>query len=290
MNKQKIFFISLFFLTSMLACVVPGLQTASAPALAPTADTVLLATMVAETVSAAIVLTEQVPPLGEPASTLAPTSLPISTPTQTLIPEIGPAGSELTIQADGSTLFVDGRAEYEITIPLGWLAVRLNEQEYLDAFVLEEATNEYVQKSLVSIRNLDPNQFRLFAFDVREDHVQNKFVTNLNFIWDEQGSISLETDEDIKESAAQSVAAVPGLEVLSTKISSTTNAVPFGLIESKLAAKNSSGEDIVMFQRQFIFNAKTGSVVITLSTVENLKDTIFPEFDAMLETIKLITG
>lgn len=288
MNKQKIFFISLLFLISMLACVVPGLQTASAPALAPTADTVLLATMVAETVSAAIVLTEQTPPLAE--STLAPTSIPIFTPTpdEVISPEVGPAGSELVIQADGSTLFVDGRAEYEITIPLGWLTVRLNEQEYLDAFLLEEAANEYVQKSLVSIRNLDPNQFRLFAFDAREDHIQNEFVTNLNFIWDEQGSISLDTEKDLKDAAAQSVASVPGLEILSTKISSTTNAVPFGLIESKLAAKNSSDENIVMFQKQFIFNAKTGTVVITLSTVESLKDTIFPEFDAMFETIKIL--
>lgn len=279
MNKKQIFFITLIFLTTILACAVPGLPTASAPA--STADTGLLVTMVAETVSAALAQTEQARP------TLTPTLAPTSTLTQTRNPEVGLAGSTLTIQEDSSTLFVDQRAGYEIAIPIGWLSVRVNEQEYLDAFTLPAVANEHIQKSLLSIENRDPNKFRLFSFDVREEHVQNEFVTNINFIWDEQGAISLDTDEELKASAAQSVKALPGLEILSTKISVTANAVPFGLIESKFAAKNSSGVEIVVFQKQVIFNAKTGTMVITLSTVEGLKDTIFPEFDAMLETIKL---
>ena len=42
-----------------------------------------------------------------------------------------------------------------------------------------------------------------------------------------------------------------------------------------------------VFQKQAIFNAKTGTVTITVSTVEGLKETVFPVFDAMLETIKI---
>lgn len=280
MNKKQTFFTALLFLTSILACVVPGLQTASVPAPAPTADTGRLATIVAETVSAARVQTEQARPTA--TATLKPTSTPTETPTK----DLGPAGSELILQEDSSTLFVDGRAEYQVTIPFGWLAVRVNEQEYLDAFALP-AANEFVQKSLLSIQNQDPNIFRLYSFDIREDHVQKGFVTNVNFVWDEQGSTSFATDDELKAIAAQSVEALPGREILSTKLLSTTNAVPFGLIESKFAAKNSSGKDIVVFQEQAVFNVKTGALVITLSTVDELKDTVFPEFDTMLETIKL---
>jgi hypothetical protein len=237
--------------------------------------------MVAETVSAAIALTEQAFP------SVTPTLVLESTPTQTAIPEISLVGSVLAIQDDGSTFFADQRAGYEMTIPAGWLAVRVNEQEYLDAFILAETANEHIQKSLASIKNQDPNKFRLFSVDVREGHVQNEIVTNINIFWEEQVAISLDTDTELKASAAQAVEAVPGLEILSTKISSTTNAVPYGLIESKLPARNSSGVDVLLFQKQFLFNAKTGTMIITLSTVDGLKDMIFPEFDAMLETIRI---
>ena len=56
---------------TMLACVLPGLSPASAPA--PTADTVSLATMVAETVAAALEETAS-------AVTPVPTSTPVPFP------------------------------------------------------------------------------------------------------------------------------------------------------------------------------------------------------------------
>jgi hypothetical protein len=261
-----------FLLTFMLACAVPGLQSGPVPA-APTADSTLLATIVAETVSAAILQTEQA---------LTPTPVPTATLPVTV------SHSLLVIQQDSSTLYVDQRAGYQITIPFGWLAVRVNEPEYRDSFSLAVAANQYVQASLQSIQGRDPDTFRLFAFDVREDHVQKQFVTNLNFVWDPQSSISLDTDEQLKAGAAQSAQSLPGLEVLSTAISSTSSGIPVGLIESKLPTQNASGADILIFQKQVIFNAKTGLVVITLSTGEGLKDSIFPEVDAMLETIQLV--
>ena len=279
MNNRRTFFIALTFLATIVACALPGLPTASAPALAPTTDTGILSTMVAETVSAAIALTEQ----AFPTPTLVPTSTSTSTPTLIPTPEIIPSGSTLTVQEDGSTLFVDERAGYEVTVPAGWLAVRVNQQEYRDALTLAPD----IQKSLSSIQNNDPNTFRLFAIDTQDGHIQNEFFTNINFIWDEQGALLLKNDDALKASAAQLAETTPGLEILSTKFSATSNNVLVGLIESKSAMKDSSDTDIVVFQKQAVFNAKTGIMVITLSTVEGLKETVFPAFDAMLETIKI---
>jgi len=265
LNKIQSFFTALFVLTIALACVVSGTQDDS-----PSFDPGLLNTVVAETVSAAVMQTEQVRSL---------------TPTQV----VGTSGSVLTIQGNSSTLYLDLRAGYEVTIPFGWLAVRVNEPEYLNAFSLAQTANKYIQKSLLSIQDQDPNRFRLFSFDVQEKHVQKEFVTNINFIWDEQGTISLGTDEELKARAVQAVDALPGLEILSTTIINAASGLPIGLIETKLAAKNSSGADIVVLQKQAIFKAHTGTMSITLSTLEGLKDTIFPEFDTMLGTINLIT-
>jgi len=122
---------------------------------------------------------------------------------------------------------------------------------------------------------------------VQKKHIQKEFVSNFNFVWDSQGSIDLDNDKELKTGEAQLMKAQPALEILTTKISSNKNTVPLGLIESKFTAKNSSGTNIVISQKQVIFNAKTGTIVLTLSTLEDLKDTIFPEFDKMTETIKV---
>ncbi len=60
MNKNRTFFISLIFLVTITACVLPGLSsTPPTPIFAPTVDTGLIETRVAGTVSAAIAQTEQ---------------------------------------------------------------------------------------------------------------------------------------------------------------------------------------------------------------------------------------
>ena len=284
MNRRRIFFFMLTFLGAMAACVIPGLPSASTPAPAPFVKPGRLETMVAKTVSAAITQTEKARPTLRPTSTPTPT---ISATTTSSAPQTIPSGSTLTVQTDGSTVFADDRAGFEITIPAGWLAVRVKEQEYLDAFSLAEAADEQVQKTLLSIQNQNPDKFRLFSFDVQKKHIQKEFVSNFNFVWDSQGSIDLDNDKELKTGEAQLMKAQPALEILTTKISSNKNTVPLGLIESKFTAKNSSGTNIVISQKQVIFNAKTGTIVLTLSTLEDLKDTIFPEFDKMTETIKV---
>ncbi len=281
MNNKRTFFIALTFFAAIVACVVPGLPPASAPTLAPTADTSgILSTMVAETVSAAIALTEQ----AFPTPTPVPASTSTSTPTITPIPEIVPSGSTLTVQEDDSILFVDERAGYEITAPVSWLAVRINQQEYWDALTLAPD----IQKSLLSIQNNDPNTFRLFVIDTREGHVQDEFFTTTNFIWNEQGAVLPENDDGLKAIAAQLAETMPGLEITSTKFTTTSNGVLVGIIESKSIMNNSSYSDIVVFQKQAIFNARTGTMTVTVSAVVGFKDEVSSTFDAMLETIKVI--
>ncbi len=277
-TNQSIFWAASLMLLTVLACVIPG--QAGAPTLAPTVDTSgILSTMVAETVSAAIVLTEQ----AFPTPTLVPEST--STPTPTIPPtaEIAPAGSTLTVQEDGSTLFVDERAGYEVTVPAGWLAVRIDQQEYRDALTVAPD----IQRALAAIQNNDPNVFRLYALDTQDGHVIDGFFTNMEFIWDEQGAVLLNNEDGLKARAEQLTEAAPGLEVLSTKFITTSNNLLVGLMELKTTAKNASDADIVILQRQAVFNSRIGTVSIRLSTVEGLKETAFPIFDALLETIKV---
>jgi hypothetical protein len=290
MNSRRTFFIALIFLVIIAACVVPGLPTASAPVFAPTVDTSRIDTMVAETVSAAIAQTEQAQPAA--TSTLASTSAPISTPAPTETPTLqaSPSQSTLARQEDGSMLFADERAGYEIKLPAGWLAVRVNEQEYLDAFSLAEAANTSIQQSLLSVQAEDPNAFRLLAIDTQAAHIQNDFITEMRFVLDEQKIISLGSDADLQAIAREipASAVVFRFEVTSVKIVTSAGGTQFGVIEAKSSFTNPAGADVPVYQKQVFFNAKTGTQSIIFTTVTDLKQTTLPVFDTMLETIKIV--
>jgi hypothetical protein len=305
MNNRRTVFIALIFLATIVACVVPGLPTASAPVPAPTVDTGRIETMVAGTVSAAIAQTEQAQPTVtntlRSTSTTSPSSTPVpptvavtstvnstAAPTGTVMATISPSQSALTKQADGSMLFADERAGYELKLPLGWLSVRINEQEYLDAFSLEESANTNIQQSLLSVQKEDPNVFRLLAIDTKAAHIQNDFVTDMRFVLNEKKAISLSSDADLQAIARDisASATVFRFEVTSVKIITSTNGTQFGVIEAKSSFTNASGADVTIYQKQVFFNVKTGTQSISFTTVDGLKEILMPAFDAMLETIK----
>ncbi len=282
MNNRRIFFIALAFLASITACVIPGLQPASVLTPAPTTDAGRIVTMVAETVSAAIAQTEQTRP--------TPTLVPASTPIQTATPETITSGSTLTTQDDGSTVFTDAHAGYEITIPDGWLVVRINEQEYYDAWTLAEAADPNIQETLLGIKTEDPNTFRMLAIDTQDGHIQSEFVTDIHFIWDEQKEISFDSIEDLQV-IANEIPATPTafrFEVTTVQIIIAPNGIQFGVIEAKSSFTNTSGDEVNMYQKQVFFKAKTGTQSIIFTTVDGLKETTLPAFNAMLETISLI--
>ena len=280
MNNRRTFFIALTFFAAIIACAVPGLPTASAPVPAPIVEPGRLETMVAETVSAAIAQTEQ----ARPTPTLAPTSKP----TQTSTPVVNTSGSTLTIQEDGSTVFVDERAGYEITILDGWLAVRVNEQEYSDAMTLAETADPNIQETLLGIKTQDPNTFRLLAIDTQDGHILSEFVTDIHFIWDEQ--MSFDSIEDLQAIAEELPNAPTAFkfEVTTVQTIIAPNGIQFGMIEAESSFTNTSGDEIGIYQKQVFFKAKTGTQSIVFTTVDGLKEITLSAFDAMLETISLI--
>jgi hypothetical protein len=275
MNKNRGFIFAALLVTTTLACALPAQPTASVSQ--PTPDT-RVGTMVAGTVSAALDLTAT-------ASVPTSTPLPTSTPTPTATPVESGAGSSLTKQDDGSTLFVDERAGYRITIPDGWLAVRVNEQEYLDAFLLPQAANDRVQAALLGIQTQNPAVLRLLAVDVIEGHIQNETVTNVNFIWDAQTDVSFETEDDLQRIAADLPGTVDGLTVTSVDFVIPTRGDIYGVIESEIGGFNALDEQVTLVQKMAIFNLKTGTLVVTFTTDGDFTETTLPFFSAMLETL-----
>ena len=270
----------LVLVTTALACAVPGLPSGQeAPLPPPTPDT-RLEIMVAETVSAALAQTQQ----SAPAATadIPPTSTPA--PTATSTPEADTSGSSLSKNNDGSVTFTDQLGKYQVTVPMAWLAMRANEQEFLDAWLLPEASNPDIQRSLGTIQSQDPNLFRLFALDINEEHIDGGFVSNINLLWDKQEEITFADDVRLKELAATLPESIQGTEVLSTEISATKNDIPYGIITSRLPATTQDGTNITIRQILVFFDLPVGTLSITLSTTDTWLETVQPSFDAISES------
>ena len=119
-NRSGMLMAALLWMTA-LACVLPSTQPASSAP--PTPDT-RLERMVAETVSAALALTQQVTP--EP--TLTPSATPFPTVTPIVVPETEAVDTTLEKTAEGGNLFNDVSGKYQLKVPAEWLTVRVNGQ------------------------------------------------------------------------------------------------------------------------------------------------------------------
>lgn len=263
-----------------LACAVPGLNPA-AP-IPPTPDT-RLERMVAETVTAALVFTQQ----AAPSATDVPSATPVPTITNTPVVAATPtqsAESVLDKNTDGTSSFIDLNGKYQMTIPMQWLALRINAPEYDIVLTLPETSDPAIQRSLTTIKNQDPNVFRLFMLDIAEEHIDSGFVTNVNLVWDQQMEVSLANDADLKGIAATLPTSLQGAEVTSMGLNMTKNETPYGVITARTPAFTQDGAEIVVIQKLIFFDLPTGTLNVTLSTTEKWQSTVEPSFDGFIES------
>ncbi len=279
MRSRHGIFAALLVLTITLACAVPAISPASIPP--PTPDT-RLGTMVAETVSAALELTQQAQAI--PTPTAPPTST--AEPAATSTPEVlDTSASALRTEENGNVIFTDERSGYRIEVPYPWLALRINQQEYLDAWLLPEASNTAVQNILGDMQTMDPDRFRLFALDINEDHIDGGFVTNVNILWDDALEISLADEADLNAIAATYPESEPGVEVLPVEIVALESGVTVGVITTRLPATTLDDVEILVVRKRVFIDLPTGTLIITLSTTETWQETAEPLFDTMIESL-----
>jgi hypothetical protein len=62
------------------------------------------------------------------------------------------------------------------------------------------------------------------------------------------------------------------------------------VILSGIDEKNLDGVDVSIHQKQVYLNPPAGTLVITFTTEQDFKDATLPFFDAMIESIKLVSG
>jgi hypothetical protein len=123
----------------------------------------------------------------------------------------------------------------------------------------------------------------LFALDTRMGHVQHQYVTNLNLVWDRQANGSL--DDILKQIGQQYPALFAGIQITNIEVKTNEKGLPIGIVESEWKTKNISNQEFVLYQKQVLARLNSGSLVITLSTVQELKDLVGPDIVSISETI-----
>lgn len=271
MHHKQIFFTILILLTSSLACVVPGGQSASTPV--PEVDGGRLNTMVAETVSAALAQTEQVRPDFTLTATLIPTQTAAATPKVSL------SGTSLLPRGDQTTVFTDREAGIELIIPAGWMPIRVNEQEYLDAFSSNAAADLAIRDRLNRLQTLDPAWFRLDAIDVQPGHVVNGAPTFMSVIFQQNDPRSLEEvarDESVKSFA--------NFEVISSDYQQTANGMKTLVVEQSWDLTTG-----VTYYKGVFFKVPSGLIALDFYSPLDFKDTVLADFENVVNSLVLLT-
>jgi hypothetical protein len=128
------------------------------------------------------------------------TATPSPTPTKTSVPTavVSSQRTSLVIREDQTTLFTDHKVGIQLAFPEGWLALRVGESEYYMASEKVGTQNTWFLEEIASLQTLDPNVFRLHAYDLHPEHVLNNALPKINVVFlqeDKRTLRQIEADE-----------------------------------------------------------------------------------------------
>jgi hypothetical protein len=255
-------------ITFLLLAIVNGCGRSAPPVVNPPA----VETSLASTARVLAKLTETANPH---------TATPSPTAIETLIPtlKVSVNGTVLVMNADGSALFTDYTAGTQLIIPAGWLPLRVNEEEYYQAFTSDVAlSNPAIAERLTEIQDADLNNFRLDAMDVREGHTVNGVLSDMfvNFYPGDARSL-----EQVAEAEGKKKSAFKNYLFLNRGYPKTADGTRTLVIDRTW----SQDQTKKIFQRSVFFSLPTGVLVLNLYSNKDFKDTLLPDFEQVVNSV-----
>jgi hypothetical protein len=215
----------------------------------------------------------------EAANPVTATPSPTATETLTPTPRISVNGTTLSMNEDGSALFTDYKAGIQLIIPMGWLPLRVNEEEYYQAFTSEIASsNPAINKRLTEIQDADLNTFRLDAIDVREGHTVNGVLSDMYVIFYPGDARSL---EQVAEAEGKKKSAFKNHLFLNRGYPKTADGTRT-LVTDRTWTQNQTQK---IFQRSVFFSLPAGVLVLNLYSNNDFKDTVLPDFEQVVNSV-----
>ena len=273
MNRNN-FYLSLsgfVVLMTILACAIPGQATQPAPIV----DTNVIQTSIASTSQVRVEQTVQAG-LVTATSTLVPTETLVPTP------KISLAGTSLVVREDQSAIFTDHKAGIQLTIPAGWLPMRVNEEEYYRAFTLDVVLqNPDFSDHLTRIQDANLDKFRLDATDIRDGHTPDGILSNFKVMFEPGDLRSLERWEQAERDGHHPFA---NFKFISASYPQKANGTRVLVIEQSWSA----GKIHTVYYRGVFFSLQSGTVILDFYANNEFKDTILPEFEQVVNSLALL--
>ena len=218
----------------------------------------------------------------EAANPFTATPSPTATVTLTPTPKISLNGMSLAAREDKSVLFADHKLGYQLTIPPGWMPVRINEEEYYKAFaqdfVLE---NPVISNFLTNLEKQDPNHFRLSLLDMQPEHTDAGLVTAITVILQAEDGRTL---EDWAKTKSARTSTMEGYQFISSQFAETPSGERVLVREEKWNSAT-IGE---RFSRRVFFALPAGILTVELETDFESKDTLMPAFEQIVNSLAFL--
>jgi hypothetical protein len=258
---------------AFLACDFPGLAPDPAAEFYPshTAAVRTLEAMMTEKAGG---------PAGSSQSTSADTPL-AQTETPAPTPTRPSKGTYFMEQGDGSSIFADYDAGYEVVAPAGWLAFRPYHEEYYALWGTDSASDPDFLAALTRYQSPNADIVRLLALDPEVDHIKGGFVNGLEIDWsrDDDSSISDGVKSLIK------VYKQFNMKTISSGTGQNSSGVPIGIAEMEGSMTTYKGEKVSLHIRGIIYKLDKGLLAVILSVIREQKDNFRPGFDRMADPI-----
>lgn len=193
-------------------------------------------------------------------------------------PKISPNGTSLEVRGDQSALFTDHKLGFQLVIPAGWLPVRLNEDEYYQAFTLEAVSeNPVIVDFLSKIQTLDGNHVRLVAIDLRPAEGTDGILSGISVIL--QPETVKTVDDWVRENPARANRR-KAYVFLSSQYQETASGDRVLVREERW--DSATGDKL--YSMRVLFNLPAGVLTLDLETGFNTKDSLLPDFEQIVNS------
>ena len=280
-SKPVIWFIAI--LVASLACSTSG---TSAPVSNGPLDSNSLATVVAGTAGAAAAETAQINLLNNFQSTETAQANPASATEMPVTPPVSAEGTSLLKLNDGSSVFTDSQGGYSIVVPSVWLAMRVGEQEFINAQISPANSDPQLQNAFSVLRSRDPKIYRLVAIDTSTSDLKTGFVSTLSVAWERDDSETIE--QNIAGAKKDFPKLSPPEKITYADVGTTSTHISMGIIESTSNGTTPSKQSVTLYQKQIIFKLKKGTLYFDMAAAIELKEKFVPGLDFMTDQIKML--
>jgi hypothetical protein len=256
-------------LFAMTACVLPG-QATPPQAIQPTIglDANAIATAVASTAQAAATQTAS-------SELFAPSE---KDPITEKLPE-------------GGTKYTDYEGGFEISFPVGWLALIPNSDEFNAALKKEGAANSMLRNQMISdLAAYEPEFERVYGYILRPDIGKKNLILGFSKLeWDPQDALSIDSitmGEMVKGLEAPD--GIPGFRADTVQLHEDTQ-LKMIEIGGPIKASDGQGGNISFYITLIFFKPTSNSTVrLSFTFLQEYRAQIAPDVKSVRESIKLI--